>query len=212
MDATHGTGTVARRDHGVELLVSVIDYLVVIVETNSANHSRVIGHFGSSIRFVNLLNVIYSFCRMEVAVDNTHVRFSSQFAFLRLYFQPFYNIRRMCKLNTTVLPYDSFDILIKFDVISVDYGSFRLPPLRANIGFVTLRSIRAGTLASLGLDVIVLWMLGLRIINISNSQSDSTHPYNSIFFKLETLRFICFFRIFAYNVPKLFFRIRVDCL
>ena len=190
----------------------MIDDFVVIIETNSTDHSRIIGQFWSSIWFISLFNVILSFCGMVIAVYDSHVRFGSQFTFLRLYFQPFYNIWRMCKFNTAVLPYNSFDIWIKFDVISVDNRSFRLPPLRTNIGFVTLGSIRAWTLASLGFDFIVLSMLGLRIIYISNSQSDSTHPYYSILFKLKTLGFICFFRIFAYNVPKLFFRIRVNCL
>lgn len=118
----------------------------------------------------------------------------------------------MSEFDTAILPDDSFDILVKFDVIRIDYRTFRLPPLGTNIGLVALGSIRAWTLAPLGFDIIILCWLGLRIINIPNSQPDSTHPYDSIFFKLETFRFIRLFGVFANYVPKLFFRIRVNSL
>ena len=138
---------------------------------------------------------------MEVAVDDTHIRLGSDFTFLGLYFQPFDNIGRMSKFDPTVLPDDSFNVLFKFDVISIDDGSFGLPPLRTYVGFVTLGSIGAWTLASLRFDIIVLRMFGLRIINISYSQSDSPHPYNRILFKLESLGLVGLFWIFAHDVP-----------
>lgn len=150
---------------------------------------------------------------MEIPINDSHVRFRAQLTFLSLDFQPFDNIRGVRKFDAAVLPNDSLNVLIEFDIISVNINrSFRLSPLGTNVGLVALGSVGPGTLAPLRFVIVVLRWLGLRIINISHPQSDSTHPDDCIFLELETLGLISFFGVFAHDVPKLLLRIGVDGL
>lgn len=59
------------------------------------------------------------------------------------------------------------------------------------------------------------WFLdyfGLRIVNVSDSESDPAHSDDGILFKFQSFAIVGIFGVFADNEPQLFLRIGVDSL
>lgn len=214
MDATHGSTAVARTDHGVEVLVLVVSYAVVVVQADTTHHSCLIRYLWH--RWFLLLHIKLFICHTIVG----HFRFGT-LLLCRTCFQIFdcldvQAIKKAWRPNQLDAAIQALfiqpDVLAQIDVVGVNNWVFRPTSHRADGRLVALRPLRSRTLAPLRLQLRLWWLLGFWIVNISHSQPDPTHPYYRVFEQFEPLGLIGLFWIFVDDVPKFFLRVGIYLL
>ena len=209
MYSTHGSTAVARADHRIEVFMLVVNNAVIVIKTNSADHGWLVWNLRQRRLF---------FQGVELLICNSiigHLGFCS-LLFSRACFEIFdgLNVQPIqetwwpYEFNTTIEADVAFsihiDVSAEVDIVWVHDGVLRPASDGAERCLVALGPLRSRTLAPLGFEIWLHKLGWFGIVNISDSEPDPAHPYNRVFHKFESFRFVRFLRVFVHNVPKLF--------
>lgn len=111
------------------------------------------------------------------------------------------SIWRVRQLNATINTHSPFDLINSVTKVYVVYihNGLRLPPVGADVSLISSRPIRARALTLLRFCVKV-W-LGLRIVNISDTEANPTHTDDCVLLELEALCFEGVLWVLTDHVP-----------
>lgn len=169
MNASHCSAAVAGADHWVEVVVGVVDDAIVVVQTDSTNHRRLVSN-------TTCLGWLF----LNVSLRSIQLRLSPRLLYAllqvlnRLHIQPIQKRRRPNNFYPTIQSNISFtiafDLFVQFYIIDVDNWILRSSSFWTYIGFISFGYIWPRTLTSLRLVVFSFnFHFWLRIVNISHT-------------------------------------------
>lgn len=218
MNSTHCATASTWTDHGIETVLIDISHIVVIIETNSADHTGLL--WKSTLRlFLFLHQLDASLDVLGVVVGQlrlvSQLTFLSRGAFVVLdsVHLQMHHVFMVYQFKCAIDAFAKSLNLLATNINIIDVNNRVLSfTSRTQSCLVALRPLRPKRPGRLALLRLVLIDLGLRIVNVSDSESDPAHSDNLVFLEFESLCFVGLVRIVLHHVPQLFLGVRVDGL